>query len=86
MLGASRQRMMHTHDTRTESQQQVCGVAPSLGVISGGFVCSFVCSDPCEKLHVHTLCAAATEGARVKMEEGRAVAMRDAARRAVVQA
>jgi len=60
MLGASRQRMMHTHDTRTESQQQVCGVAPSLGVISGGFVCSFVCSDTCEKLHVHTLCAAAT--------------------------
>ena len=60
-LGASRQHMMPSQSMRTECHRQILGVAPSLEAISSVFVCSFLCSDPCQSRHDHDLSGEATD-------------------------
>ena len=63
VFGGPRSAWCHTHDMSIEGQKQVCGWPLCLGVISWVFVCSFVCSDPCEKVTVGSLCSVAANGA-----------------------
>ena len=69
VFGGLRSAWCHTHDMSIQGQKQLCGWPLCLGVISWVFVCSFVCSDPREKLSGCMLCSVAAKGAVCEVDD-----------------